>query len=133
MKPNEMTDQELSEVIAIEVMGWEKETTATEHAIVDYWTVGNGILTRECFNESACTEWNPVHDLNQAWEAEEYWLKENGEWDFGIYRRWQGEELCWVVWMTKEIGAEINIEAENTNPARAICEALISAVREEQG
>lgn len=120
MKPNEMTDEELNEAMAVEVMGLEIDAKGWvyTHPLKDA-----GFMARS---------WHPTHDLNQVWECVEHWLKECGEWDFGIYRSWKNDILYWEAWLTNELGAEVNIEATNIDPARAICEALLMAVRSER-
>jgi hypothetical protein len=124
----ELSDMELNEWLAVEVMGWEKEKTWVEdlNNYIEYWTVGNGIpVFDKNIGKSACSFWNPCTDLNQAWKCVIETAKRNPAWDLGIYKIVRDGKVCASAWIDR-YGTDIvsDVEIENKSPARAICEAV---------
>jgi len=68
---SEMTDQELNDSVAIEVMGWK---SGHEYDTDGKWVVWeySAILGHEFpVTKISKLDWDPTHDLNQCYEAEE--------------------------------------------------------------
>ena len=109
MKPiPEMTDAELNEAMAVEVMGG-GDNYATIYAIEHY------------------KQWNPTSDLNQAWECEER-LNE-----LGLTEKYLFEMKKRVVFGLQPIVSRNSVDwciAHAT--ARQRCEAVLMAVRGER-
>lgn len=128
MKPiPEMTDAELDVAMAVEVMGWHKADFDFPYCMTAYATGKEGIDNIMCIDD-----FNPTSDLNQVWEcADEMnkrgWILELGYEYRGVrpnglpmqYRAYADDDKQWF-------------EALSESPARAMCEALLQAVREEQ-
>lgn len=51
-----LTDAELAEKVAVEVMGWEKQEGGGK---IMYWVMTNGFLKR-CDKWNPCTDWNDM-------------------------------------------------------------------------
>lgn len=114
MKPiPEMTDPEMDEAMAVEVMGGGDNYT-TIYAIEHY------------------KQWNPTFDLNQAWECAEKWKnidRFNRRVEIiGMATEW---ECSLYTFSAKEYWTLL-CDAYNTSPACAICEALLMAARSER-
>jgi len=69
MNPSEMTDEQLNEACAIEVMEWHEGIGALK----DEWHGKQGVYIMPK------ASWNPIHDLNQAWMLTEKILGDSGE------------------------------------------------------
>ena len=121
MKPNEMTDQELNEAIAIEVMGW--------HEFMGWWceerlSHRNAPDGKEHWRKYKTKDWNPTHDLNQAWM---------------LVEKFKGTSLSVHIYCGFALNGvqisknlkEISFVEFKDNPARALSEACLTAKRGE--
>ena len=118
-QPNEMTDREMDEALATEVMGWTvggdmflEPLPSISPSVEPWWDT---VIFRE--------DWQPTTNLNQAWEC-------LGLYDGQVhinngYKGWYIELLKYNN-STQYIDA---YSANNENPARAICEAVLMAKR----
>lgn len=139
---SEMTNEELNEALAVEVMGWNKGCILGGYP--DYYCWSDEIneekyhwsWMEEIENEKEkynavmeCSEWQPTTDLNQAFEVlEKYINKDNTRiqtdtlegnfWEVRIFR--YGEESGYLG------------RAVEKSLALAICEAALQAVRKER-
>lgn len=111
-----MTDEQLNEALAIEVMGWRKD------AIGDWWV---GKKDNIMALKELVEDWQPCIDLNQAVECADYMANlgfnwsvdniENDHYHASVYRP-STEHIYFC---------DANI------PARALSEAVLMAVRGE--
>ena len=128
-----VSDKELNEWLAVEVMGWKKQLyhPLTEDGFsvaMDEWDW----YKYETENEPVYKkDWNPCTDLNQAWACVIETAKKYPTWDLGVYKIVRGDKICASAWIDK-YGTDIksDTEIENISPARAICEAIYMAKKD---
>lgn len=122
MKPiNEMTDPEMDEAIAVEVMKWTLGDTDIEWGF--RW-----LTDKDGKHVMDISLWHPCKDMNQAWEAV-YKFREGKELYTAMGIHHDGEHYAEIEDVAKD---KLIGRSGNNNLARAICEALLMAVRGEQ-
>lgn len=114
-----MTDEQLAEALAIEVMGWKKYCN---------------FEGRECFKNDDdwhwIEDWQPCTDLNQAVECAENWQGQSSCRYVVIQRQAYDAPPSLVdLWECKLVDIENDFRTLNESPARALCEAVLMAVR----
>jgi hypothetical protein len=116
-QPNEMTNAELNEVLAVEVMGLAK----LHHEGVLRYVEG-----REKYTSIV---WNPAEDLNQAIEcAEKLWAGGYPCVELMTERRFiEGNNIEWRAYVDN--GCCRWWESINQSPARALSEAVLMVKR----
>jgi len=120
---NDMTDKELDEALALEVMGWHEGDTRC-YDIINRHFFERGFY----FQDSGAlvmpvNEWNPTKDKNQAFEVLSKCIdrKRNAVIHYNIDINYAS---------IYEYGARGAIgESKGKNLARAICEAVLTAKR----
>ncbi|HAC16942.1 MAG TPA: hypothetical protein DCE78_13505 [Bacteroidetes bacterium] len=111
----DLTDDELNEAAAIEVMGWHK-------SMGFFWKNIGTDGTDELINN-----WNPTSDLNQAFEAvKKLQTKNERIYHFACGTYHDGEVFVEIENITTD---DLIGHSDNDNIARAICEAALMAVR----
>jgi len=121
MDYSQMTNEQVNERLAVEVMGWEKEKTWFDglHNYIEYWTLGNGIPVMDNnIGKSYCSFWQPTTDLNHAVMCAEKIGRE-----IYIEKRVGGD--YWV--MVGELSDNPSV-AESASLPRALSEAILQAV-----
>lgn len=123
----------INERLAVEVMGWEKETTWFEgNRYIDYWTLGNGIpIIDNNIGKSGCLLWHPDTSLDQAKDCMVEYIKQHPERRFEIDVEMNedgniiyGIDLVDVpLWMKGE-KYPYKSRAEGADFSLAICEAI---------
>lgn len=117
-----MTDEQLNEALAIEVMGWtEKERYyQSDGTTYKFYVYGDN---KTCVKEN----WNPTHDLNQAFEVLDKWHSfSTCNISHAIYRN--GEKyLVTLDCLPFQSVAQV----KHKSLARAICEAVLTVVRKD--
>ena len=111
---SEMTDEELNNAVAVEVMGWEYG---------DHFITGANsyrIVGRKTTTYTKANNWYPTTDYNQVFQVVE-------KMDYFAVRRHKagGYWRCICVYQDG-----LSIGAESASAPRAICEAAVMAVRE---
>ena len=115
----EMTDAELDEAMAKEVMGWRAKRSRMGNPEWFYWTDACDTCDNRKYRLG---DFRPTADLNQAVECARKWAYERDEEFWLMYKRQEDIFGC-----ITSFGYE-----SNKDPARAICEALLMAVRGER-
>jgi hypothetical protein len=110
-----MTDAELDKLMAIEAMGWHLEPRAIG---TEGWCTSDG---KWLIHETA---WHPTADLNQALEALDGWA---GYWSMFHFK---GKTYDIAVSLSDDYTSKI-YNTYNNSLARAICKAVLMAVRGE--
>ena len=126
-QPNEMTDPELNEATAIEVMRWQKDGS-------DWWkshSIGHHQIM------SSLNNWHPTTDLNQAIEC----LHEYAQIGEELDGYWSTHPHLWSISNGDSDSLDVCIggksfvqvgQKELDKLPRAICEAVLMAKRGEK-
>ena len=121
---SEMTDEELNNAVAVEVMGWyeQYDALAWEWA---YWSTEKDAEVAENTDfDFYLNEWNPCEDIRQAWQVVEK-MRSMG-WSYVV-----GDEAG--IYYCKFINLYITCSDEANTQQRAICQAALDAVRNKKG
>ena len=121
-----MTDSQLDEWLAVNVMGWH----LTVYGMVGHWENDNGWFMANAnipTNRSEVPHWNPAdpEHLHQAVDCAEKWKKVAEERNIEIVYTWSGYRI------QLRIGNKIVGESKVDEFARALCEAVAMAVEGE--
>lgn len=111
-QPNEMTNEELDEALAIEVMGW--------HIFGYEWHELGGKYVMDV------NDWHPTTDLNQTWECLE---KFKG---YEILKSCYRKNYSVRVWEEFGLVNRCAGTVVSDNLPRALCEAVLMAKRGEK-
>jgi len=112
---SEMTNEELNNAVAVEVMGWKKYIPPGDEKFAKYVLNDNLELAHYCFS------WKPAENNDAAWQVMEKMLKLG--WSYVIGDE-SGIRYC------KFINLYITCSTESDTQQRAICEAALNAIRE---
>ena len=122
-----MTKQELENLIAEKVMGW--EICRTEYTKEEAWHSDHRFIGVNTKYECAVQDWQPLTDLNQCFEALIKWKSEDARRCYGISEPCEVGLACCVL---NEFHADTSIHLKgcSTNKSlnAAICLALAEAV-----
>ncbi len=122
MNISEMTNEQLNEALAIEVMGWILDSSVTTGRLGLAW-----YCNEEMDDVIAVKNWNPAEDLNQAVECAE---KMYPELEIQLGRIGLKGYEVFFMWFDESI--HDGYYAVIPSPARAISEAVLMARRGEK-
>jgi len=115
---NAMSDDQLDEWLAVNVMGWMLDLVENEWGLRYYRDAdGKSVMDARL--------WQPTHDLNQAVECAEKWKKVAEGRNIEIVYTWSGYHIQLRV-VNKVVG-----ESKVDEFARALCEATAMAMEGE--
>jgi len=117
---SEMTNEELNNAVAVEVMGWEASIEPKHNC----W--GNNI-PKQCYAiiGGGKQEWSPTVFISQAWEVVDK-MKGNA---WHIFVETLDNDKRWVAYFSSSDDTVV-VEAWHESAPRAICEVALNAIRE---
>lgn len=133
LQPEAMSDEQLIEAVAVEVMGWTMQDRGEKDMPLEVW-VGYKVSKSDKSMRSEikydCNQWNPLTDWNATMEVRQkmHELGREFNWrsDVTHHRREHEIQFSWCYGFDHESPHTL-IEAKD--PQRAICLAALHAVR----
>ena len=130
MNISQMTNEQLNEALAIEVMGWVRDGDK-------YWSeMADGKAPRLWSFVGLCGEWNPAEDLNQAVECAGELYKMNDRnillpaYEFILEQQSREYYRAHMKWFAGRV--QEGFYVVGNSPARALSEAVLMAKRGEK-